>query len=347
MSGAKYVLGIESSCDETGAAVVSGGKVIGSSLATSLDQHVVFGGVIPEIASRMHLEYIEPTVLDALTKAGLSLHDISAVSVTAAPGLTGCLNVGVGFAKGLAVGLKVPIYGVNHVVGHILAASLDAPLPHRYVALIASGGHTSLVLVDGLDFTPLGGTLDDAAGEAFDKVGRLLGLEYPAGPKIDCLAENGDKTAIKFPYPLLGPKFDVTHKFDFSFSGLKTAAVRELERQKSVPEPRRVSIEDFCASFSDAVAHVLVAKTLRAVTEYDVKAVVLGGGFSANSQLRAKMQDQCASLGVELILPPLKLCTDNGEMIANLGEMLLERGDPPSDLSFPVKSTLSLAVPQV
>jgi N6-L-threonylcarbamoyladenine synthase len=340
--GQTVVLGIESSCDETGAAVVSGGKVLGSSLSTSLDQHIVFGGVIPEIASRMHLEFIDTVVDTALEESGLQLQDLTAVAVTAAPGLTGCLTVGCAYAKGLSLGLKLPIYGVNHVLGHIYAASLELAVPQQFLGLIASGGHTSLVLVDGLNFTPLGGTIDDAAGEAFDKVGRLLGLDYPAGPKVDQLASRGNPQALKFPHPLLDAKFDDKHKYDFSFSGLKTAAVRELERQKALPESERVSMEDFCASFAEAVAYVLTKKTARAVEEFKVNTVLIGGGFSANSQLRAKLGEHCAKNGITLIVPPLKLCTDNGEMIANLGEKLICAGAQPTALDFSVRSTLSL-----
>lgn len=341
------VLGIESSCDETGVGIVQNGRIIGRALASSMDEHKVFGGVIPELASRMHLEAIDQVLDQALIDAKITLSDVDAISVAAAPGLVGCLATGTMYAKGLAIGLKKRICGVNHVLGHIMAATLDQEVPAKFLSLIVSGGHSSLVLVDGLNFTPLGGTIDDAAGEAFDKVGRLLGLSYPAGPEIDKLARRGNPQAIDFPRPLLDKKFDSTHKYDFSFSGLKTAAVRELERQARLSEGERVSVHDFCASFAFAVADVLTTKTLRAAKEFGAETVVIGGGFSANSQLRDLLQERCASEGISMIAPRLALCTDNGEMIANLGEKLLLNGADASTIDFGVRSVLDLSVPRL
>jgi N6-L-threonylcarbamoyladenine synthase len=341
------VLGIESSCDETGVGIVQRGRIIGKALASSMGEHKVFGGVIPELASRMHLEAIDHVMSEALDDAEVTLDQVDAISVAAAPGLVGCLSTGVMYAKGLSIGLDKPIYGVNHVLGHIMSATLEEDVPRRFMSLIVSGGHSSLVLVDGLEFTPLGGTIDDAAGEAFDKVGRLLGLGYPAGPEIDKLARLGVSSALDFPRPLLGKQFDDTHKYDFSFSGLKTAAVRELERQHRLPSEGRVSMPDFCASFAHAVVDVLTLKTIRAVQEFEVDTVVIGGGFSANSQLRDLLGVECERVGAKLIAPPIALCTDNGEMIANLGEKLHLSGARSNSHRFSVSSSLTLSAPQV
>jgi N6-L-threonylcarbamoyladenine synthase len=341
----QLILGFESSCDETGCGLVSNHQILGESLATSLQQHVEYGGVIPEIAARMHLEVADSVLDDTLEQAGVKLEQIDAISVTAFPGLVGCLAIGASYAKGLALGANKPIFGVNHIIGHLLASELDASktapkrLPEQFLGLIVSGGHSSLILrKNATEFVELGGTIDDAAGEAFDKVGRLLGLNYPAGPEIDRLAKLGNKDALQFPRPLVGAKFEENHKYDFSFSGLKTAAVRELERQARLPQEQRESLEDFCASFAETVADVLTLKTMKAVKEFGVKTVVIGGGFSANTQLRDKLGSACKKDGIHFVCPPIKYCTDNGSMIANLGELLFENDVPESNIAFGVQS---------
>jgi N6-L-threonylcarbamoyladenine synthase len=337
------IIGIETTCDETGVGITFGANLAGDALASSMDLHVEFGGVIPEIASRAHLKVLDDVLDQAVTQAGLpDLKAVTAVAVSAAPGLLGCLATGVAYAKGLAFGLDVPLYGVNHVVGHILAAQIEYNLPPKFLSLIVSGGHTALVLVNGLELHELGSTLDDAAGEAFDKVGRMLGLDYPAGAKIDQLAKLGNPQAIKFPQPLVGVKFQDNHKYDFSFSGLKTAAIRELERQSQFAESERVSREDFCASFAQTVAQVLTTKVALALEEYEVDTVVIGGGFSANSQLRNLLGAHCDAVGKTLIAPALKFCTDNGAMVANLGYQLYSKKFNASGLDFSPLSNLGV-----
>lgn len=334
------VLGIETSCDETGAALVQNGKLVAESLASSMTEHIRFGGVIPEIASRSHLESIPAVISELIEKTGDKeiLQKVDAIGVTAGPGLVGCLSVGLNYAKGLAVGLNKPLYAVNHVCAHILAAGLEKELPKKFLALIVSGGHTSLVLVDGLEFKEIGRTIDDAAGECFDKVGRMLGLNYPAGKEIDDLAKKGDFSRYEFPLPLTAAKFDDVHFYDFSFSGLKTAARRILESRGRDSD---FKIEDFCASLAQTVAKLLTLKTLRAVKKYEVETVVIGGGFSANSQLRKVLQKELKKESVELIVPSLKYCTDNGSMIAVLTEKLAEK-KPASDLLVDVSSSLAI-----
>lgn len=347
-------LGIESSCDETGVAFIQDGQIIASALSSSMEDHQKFGGVIPEIAARKHLEVIDNVMHEAYQQVrskypNFKISDISALGVSSAPGLTGALATGVAYAKGLSISLNKPIYGVNHVLAHIMAFGINQKqdnLPKKFLSLIVSGGHTSLVLVDNFKFKELGGTLDDAAGEAFDKVGRLLGLKYPAGPEIDKLAKSGDETKIKFPLPLTAKKFENNHKYDFSFSGLKTAAVRELEQIQKTDNSQNVTLEDFCASFADATAAVLTLKTLLAADEYKCETIVIGGGFSANSQLRKKLGDECQKRGFEFIAPSLKYCTDNGEMIGNLTYLLHQNNATPNQLSFGVHSSYSLESPQ-
>jgi N6-L-threonylcarbamoyladenine synthase len=333
------VLGIESSCDETGVGIVRGNTLLANVIASSMDQHAVFGGVVPEIAARAHLEALRGTIEAALREANIQLRDLDAIAVAAGPGLAGALMVGVGAAKALAVALGKPLYGVNHLVGHVGAdvlredgQSIELPT----VALLVSGGHTSLLLVRDLatDVELLGETIDDAAGEAFDKVARLLGLPYPGGPHIDRVAVDGDPAAIRFPRGLTLPKDLVHHRYDFSFSGLKTAVARYVETSDDV------SVADVAASFRESVADVLTRKAVDACLEHNVPRLLLGGGVAANARIRALTAERCAEHGIELRVPPLALCTDNGAMIAALGAHLVERGIAPSDLDFAVDSTM-------
>ncbi len=340
------VLGIESTCDETGVALVRGHELVGEAVASSMDEHARFGGIVPEVASRAHLEEMIPTIDAALGDAGAPLADVDAVAVASGPGLVGSLTVGVAAAKALALALDRPFYGVNHVVAHAAVDSLvHGPFPDRFLALVVSGGHSSLLLVDDIatGVAELGQTLDDAAGEAFDKVGRLLGLPYPGGPHVDRLARDGDPEAIAFPRGLTAPKDRERHAYDFSFSGLKTAVARWIEACED--EGRALPRADVAASFAAAVADVLVAKTLRACETHGVDTVVIGGGFSANSQLRAMANERFGAAGVTVRIPPIRYCTDNGAMIAALGSAAVSRGVAPSDLGIGVDSAMSLEIP--
>lgn len=333
------VLGIESSCDETGVGIVRGRTLLANVIASSMEAHAVFGGVVPEIAARAHLEAMRGTLDEAVSRAGIRLADIDAIAVATGPGLAGALMVGVGAAKALAVSLGKPIYGVNHLVGHVGADRLrddggEIELPT--IALLVSGGHTSLLLVRDLvdDVVLLGETIDDAAGEAFDKVARLLALPYPGGPHIDRVAAEGDPTAIRFPRGLTLPKDMEAHRYDFSFSGLKTAVARHVETHDLG------SVPDVAASFREAVADVLTSKAVAACIEHSVPRLLLGGGVAANARIRELAAIRCAENGIELRVPPLALCTDNGAMIAALGALLVERGVQPSNIDFAVDSTL-------
>ncbi|MDR0432654.1 MAG: tRNA (adenosine(37)-N6)-threonylcarbamoyltransferase complex transferase subunit TsaD [Bifidobacteriaceae bacterium] len=333
------VLGIETSCDETGAGIVRGFELLGEGLASSVEEHARFGGVIPEIASRAHVEAMVPVLNQALQRAGVALSDLDAIAVTAGPGLMGSLTVGLATAKALAVALAKPLYGINHVVAHALADQLvHGPLPPRTMALVVSGGHTSLMLIEGATITPIGATLDDAAGEAFDKIGRLLDLPYPGGPHIDRLAQQGDRAAYHFPRGLTRRQDLERHPFDFSFSGLKTAVARQIESwmDDAVPIPTA----DLSASFSAAVSDVLVSKTVAACRAFDVDTVVVGGGFSANSQLRHQIAQAGEQAGLTVRIPPLSLCTDNGAMIAAAGAHAIVHGQPPSALDLGADSSL-------
>ena len=337
------VLGIETSCDETGLALVRGRELLADVTASSMDEHARFGGIVPEVASRAHLEAFVPTLDAALERAGCELADIDAVAVTAGPGLVGSLTVGVGAAKALALALGRPIYGVNHVIGHIAVDELvNGPFPERFIGLVVSGGHTSLLEIGDIatDVVELGQTLDDAAGEAFDKVGRLLGLPYPGGPHVDRLAQQGDRHAIRFPRGLSKGKDVVRHPYDFSFSGLKTAVARYVEGVEDAGE--ELAAADVAASFSEAVADVLVSKTLAAAQRAGVGTVVVGGGFSANSRLRELMAERGAVHGIEVRIPPIRYCTDNGAMIAALGSAMLRSGVAPSEPAFPADSGMPL-----
>lgn len=313
------ILGIESSCDETSAAVVTDGRIIESNvIASQVDLHRQYGGVVPEIASRQHVELVLPVVREALQRASASLNDIDAVAVTAGPGLVGALLVGLSAAKALAWARELPLVDVNHLRGHIYANFLAKPnLDFPLLCLIVSGGHTDLVYLEGHDrLRLLGQTRDDAAGEAFDKVARVLGLSYPGGPQVDRLAQGGDPEAIAFPRSYLEEG-----SLDFSFSGLKTAVIHYQQG----PGPHR-PLADVAASFQAAVAEVLVDKTMQAARQLGVRKVLLAGGVAANSALRRAMDREAARRGLEVTYPSLELCTDNAAMIAAAGYFLYQGG---------------------
>ena len=337
------ILGIESTCDETGIGLVRGCELLVDRTATSMDQYARYGGIIPEIASRAHLESFIPTLNAALDEADVTLDDVDAIAVAAGPGLVGSLTVGICAAKALASSLGKPLYGVNHVIGHLAVDKLaDGPLPERFIGLVVSGGHSNILLVNDIatDVQELGGTLDDAAGEAFDKVGRLLGLPYPGGPHVDRLSQAGDVNAIKFPRGLSGGKDKERHKYDFSFSGLKTAVARYVEGTEARGEA--VNPEDVCAGFSEAVNDSLTAKAVRAALDTGCQTIVVGGGFSANSRLRALLAERAEASGLEVRLPPLRFCTDNGAQIAAMGSELVRAGVAPSDWNFSPDSGMPL-----
>ncbi|CAN5197496.1 tRNA (adenosine(37)-N6)-threonylcarbamoyltransferase complex transferase subunit TsaD [soil metagenome] len=341
------VLGIETSCDETGIGIVRGSTLLANVIASSMAEHARFGGVVPEVAARAHLEALEPALAQAVAEAGISLDEIDAVAVTSGPGLAGALMVGVGAAKALALALGKPIYAVNHLVGHVGADQLDdTAFEYPTIALLVSGGHTSLLLVRDLvsDVELLGETIDDAAGEAFDKVARLLGLPYPGGPEIDRAAVGGDPAAIRFPRGLSLPKDMEKHRYDFSFSGLKTAVARWVEREQDAGNP--VPIADVAASFREAVVDVLLGKALAACADYGVPRLLLGGGVVANARVREVAAQRCSAAGIQLRIPPLSLCTDNGAMIAALGAQLIMAGHAPSGLGFGADSTLPVTTIQ-
>ena len=363
------VLGIETSCDETGIGIVRGTRLLANTIASSMEEHARYGGVVPEVAARAHLEEMVPAITAAVAEAGISLDDLDAIAVTSGPGLAGALMVGVGAAKALAVALDKPIYAVNHLVGHVGADLLrvsgqradslgadaqgdgeieqDEPLEYPTIALLVSGGHTSLLLVRDLvsDVELLGETIDDAAGEAFDKVARVLGLPYPGGPQIDRAAEGGDPRAIRFPRGLSKPKDLVNHRYDFSFSGLKTAVARWVEQRQDAGEP--VPRADVAASFREAVVDILLTKAVAACSDLGVPRLLLGGGVVANRRLRALAALRTDAAGITLRIPPLPLCTDNGAMIAALGAQLIMAGHAPSTLDFGADSTLPVTDIQV
>ena len=324
----RTVLAIESSCDETGVGIArldADGTItlLADEVASSVDEHARYGGVVPEIASRAHLEAMGPTMRRALAAAGISRPDI--VAATIGPGLAGALMVGVAAAKAYAAAWGVPFYAVNHLGGHLAADVYDhGPLPES-VALLVSGGHTHLLHVRSLGepIVELGSTLDDAAGEAYDKVARLLGLGYPGGKALDDLARVGDRDAVLFPRGMTGPRDD---PYAFSFSGLKTAVARYVE---SHPDARHA---DVAASFQEAVADVLTAKAVRAAIETGVSTLLIAGGVAANSRLREMAEQRCAAAGLTLRIPRLRLCTDNGAMIASFAAHLLAAGAAPSPL---------------
>jgi N6-L-threonylcarbamoyladenine synthase len=333
------VLGIETSCDETAVGIVRGRTLLANVIASSVEEHARFGGVVPEVASRAHLEAITPALQRALTDAKVSLSDLDAISVTAGPGLVGALLVGTASAAGLAQGLDIPLYGVNHLAAHISVDYLthDQPLDPT-IALLVSGGHSSLLQVDDIthSITKLGATMDDAAGEAFDKIARLLDLGFPGGPAIDRDALNGNPSAIDFPRGLTTSNDWATRPYDFSFSGLKTAVARYLE---STPSHIRA---DVSASFQEAVVDVLLLKALAACKSSGIESLVIAGGVAANSRLRAQAQQRCDRAGIQLRIPTPGLCTDNGAMVASLGSLMLAAGRPATQGAFDADSSLQV-----
>ena len=331
------VLGIETSCDETAIGIVHGRTLLANVIASSVDEHARFGGVVPEIASRAHLEAMLPAIQRAVTEAKISLKDIDAVAVTAGPGLVGALLVGVASASGLAQGLGRPLYGVNHLAAHISVDYLTHQKPTRpTIALLVSGGHSSLLQVDDItgSITKLGATMDDAAGEAFDKIARILDLGFPGGPAIDREAVSGSVSAIDFPRGLTTSSDWATRPYDFSFSGLKTAVARYLE---NTPHYLRA---DVAASFQEAIVDVLLLKSLRACKESGIDSLVIAGGVAANSRLRAVATQRCAAAGIELRIPNPGLCTDNGAMVAALGSLMVSAGRPATQGAFDADSSL-------
>ncbi|MDO5493629.1 MAG: tRNA (adenosine(37)-N6)-threonylcarbamoyltransferase complex transferase subunit TsaD [Nesterenkonia sp.] len=345
------VLGIETSCDETGIGIVRGTDLLANTVSSSMEQHARFGGVIPEIAARAHLEAFVPTLREALHTAGVTVEELDAVAVTSGPGLAGALMVGLSAAKGLALAAGKPLYGVNHLVAHVGAALLRVDdgeptgLPEHTGALLVSGGHTEILRVGSLtdDVELLGSTIDDAAGEAYDKVARLLDLGYPGGPKVDALAAEGDPRAFRFPRGLTLPKFVGSadepgrHRHDWSFSGLKTAVSRAVEQFERAGEP--VPRADIAASFQEAVVDVLTSKAVRAAREHGLTTLLLGGGVAANRRLRVLLAERCAEAGIDLRIPPVSLCTDNGAMVAALGAQLVAAGAAPSSPDVPADSS--------
>ena len=331
------VLGIETSCDETAVAVVDELKVLSNVLASQHEIHDRFGGVVPELASRAHLERINPMIDAALAEAGTQLGEIQAVAVTRGPGLVGALLVGLASAKAVSLALEVPMLGVNHLEGHIYANFLEhGPPDPPYVVLLVSGGHTMLVYMpEEHTYEILGQTLDDAAGEAFDKVARFLGLGYPGGPELDRLSRKGNPEAVRFPRAMAQ-----SGDFDFSLSGLKTAVIRHVKAEKQAG--KETAIEDLAASFQEAVVDVQVQKTLAAAKAKRVRTVLLGGGVVANSRLRERMATEAKAAGIEVLYPSTALCTDNAAMIAAAGESRLVRGES-SPYDLPAEPGLSLA----
>jgi len=335
------VLGIETSCDETAVGIVRGRTLLANVIASSVEEHARFGGVVPEIASRAHLEAMQPTIKKALADAKVSLSDIDAIAVTAGPGLVGALLVGVGSAAGLAIGLDKPIYAVNHLSAHI---SVDY-LTHNQeieptIALLVSGGHSSLLQVNDItsSVVKLGQTIDDAAGEAFDKIARVMKLGFPGGPAIDAMAKEGSASAIDFPRGLTTSNDWQTRPYDFSFSGLKTAVARYLE---SVPNYVRA---DVAASFQESIVDVLMLKALAACKESGIDSLVIAGGVAANSRLRAVAAARCEKAGIHLRIPAPGLCTDNGAMVASLGSLMAAAGRAPSPVAFDAESSLPVEV---
>jgi N6-L-threonylcarbamoyladenine synthase len=320
------ILGIETSCDETSAALVADGKtILSNTIATQLDLLKKYGGVVPEVAARRHTELIGYVIKEALDTAGKTLDDVEAVAVTSRQGLIGCLMVGVAAAKSISYAKQIPLIGLHHIEGHIFANILsnpDLPIPH--ICLTVSGGHNMLVHVKkNCKYKVLGSTLDDAAGEAFDKIAKFLGLDFPGGPVIDRLSKQGNRKAFTFPRPMMRSK-----ELDFSFSGLKTSVINMFK--EDIAHDESLPLSDIAASFQEAIVDVLVAKTLRAVEEHGSKVVGVTGGVSANSRLREVFTETCKKKGIEVFFPKLSLCTDNAAMIAAAGyaRMLLgERSD--------------------
>jgi len=335
------VLGIETSCDETAIGIVRGRTLLANVIASSVDEHARFGGVVPEIASRAHLEAMLPSIKKAVADAKISLNDIDAVAVTAGPGLVGALLVGTATAAGLALGLDKPLYGVNHLAAHVSVDFLTHDLPtDPTIALLVSGGHSSLLQVDDItgSITKLGATMDDAAGEAFDKISRVMGLGFPGGPAIDLSAQSGDPQAIDFPRGLTTSNDWQTRPYDFSFSGLKTAVARYLE---ATPNYKKA---DVAASFQEAIVDVLLLKSLAACKASGIDSLVIAGGVGANSRLRTLAAERCQAAGVRLRIPSPALCTDNGAMVAALGSLMVAAGRAPSQSAFDADSSLPVEV---
>jgi N6-L-threonylcarbamoyladenine synthase len=329
------VLGIETSCDETAVGIVDGRKLLANVISSSVDQHVRFGGVVPEVASRAHLEAMQQVIKQALIDASISIKDIDAIAVTAGPGLIGALLVGVSSASGLALALNKPLYGVNHLSAHIAVDQLDnSNQLQPAIALLVSGGHSSILQVNNLatDVVVKGATIDDAAGEAFDKIARLMGLGFPGGPLIDKQALAGNKTEINFPRGLTSPADLEKHKYDFSFSGLKTAVARYLAQ---TPNYKKA---DVAASFQEAVVDVLITKSLAACKESGIDKLIIAGGVAANHRLRELAKQRCESAKVELRIPPANLCTDNGAMVAALGSLAINEGVAASEIGISADS---------
>ena len=325
MSAARLVLGIETSCDDTSVAVLEAGRTLRAHLIAAQDVHRLYGGVVPELASRAHLELLPRLVARALDEAGTAASDLTGIAVTRAPGLVGSLVVGVAFARAYGAALGIPVVGVNHIEAHLHAATLEhGPAPLPAVVLVVSGGHTELVEVRGFGrYRWLGSTRDDAAGEAYDKVAKLLGLGFPGGPAIERLAAAGERTAFAFPRPMLD-RADL----DLSFSGLKTAVALAVEPLGPPPHPAAL-LADLAASFQAAVVDTLVGKTLRAVDLVRARALGVGGGVAANRELRARLGAGCEERGIPLRVPSPRLCADNAAMIALVGAWRLEQGGPP------------------
>ena len=321
-----YILGIESSCDETSASVVEMGEGIrairSNIVASQIEVHRIYGGVVPEIASRAHIEAISNITYQALDEAGISLSKIDAIAVTAFPGLIGALLVGVNFAKSLAYANNIPLVAVNHIHGHVAAAYLSHPdLKPPYLALVVSGGHTAFYRVDEeTTLVEIGGTRDDAAGEAFDKIGRVIGLPYPGGAALDKLAYEGDAKAIVLPSPALAGD-----TLDFSFSGIKTATLNYLNSMAQKGEA--VNTADVAAAYTDKIVKAIVQKAERALSESGMKTLVLAGGVAANSHLRAALEKMCKKQGIRLCMPERGLCGDNAAMIAAAGYFAYQKGN--------------------
>jgi N6-L-threonylcarbamoyladenine synthase len=334
------VLGIETSCDETAVGIVNDRKLLANVISSSVDQHARFGGVVPEVASRAHLEAMQQVIKQALKDAKVSIEDIDAIAVTAGPGLIGALLVGVSSASGLALALAKPLYGVNHLSAHIAVDMLNNEKTLRpAIALLVSGGHSSILQINNLvkDVKVKGATIDDAAGEAFDKVARIMGLGFPGGPVIDSEAKNGKADEIVFPRGL-SQNFDIQkHRYDFSFSGLKTAVLRYLEQ---TPNYKKA---DVAASFQEAVVDVLLTKSLAACQESGIDNLVIAGGVAANSRLRQLAIARCQAAKVELSIPPANLCTDNGAMVAALGSLAINEGLAPSQLGISADSAAEIS----
>lgn len=334
------VLGIETSCDETAVGIVNDRKLLANVISSSVEQHARFGGVVPEVASRAHLEAMQQVIKQALKDAAVTLRDIDAIAVTAGPGLIGALLVGVSSASALALALDKPLYGVNHLSAHIAVDRLDNDVAMQpTIALLVSGGHSSILQVNNLakDVIVKGATIDDAAGEAFDKIARIMGLGFPGGPVIDKQATTGDKEAINFPRGLTQGADLEKHPYDFSFSGVKTAVSRYLQQTPNYKK------SDVAASFQEAVVDVLISKSISACKESGIDRLVIAGGVAANSRLRELAKQRCEANQIELRIPPIGLCTDNGAMVAALGSLAVTEGVLPSQMGISADSAAAIA----